>query len=105
MLLNYRNCRTFDQLMRILTQALKLPTGQIRKIYDAISYERLTNLHMLRDGHNIIAVTHETLKKIPYEVVDLHFKPAKPADVYFFSKLIYLGYSYCHIFPQRRSLS
>jgi hypothetical protein len=81
LLLNYRNCRTFEQLVRYLSNLLRLPTGQVRRLYDATTYKRLEGLKDLQDGQNIIAVAHEALKKMNYQLVDPLFKPPALADL------------------------
>ena len=79
-LLNYRNCRSFEQLNRYLSSLLQLPTGQVRRLYDATNYRRLEGLKDLQDGQNIIAVAHESLKKMNYQLIDPLFKPPPLID-------------------------
>ena len=64
--------------MRFLSALLKSPSGQVRKVYDATNYKKLNSLHDLLDGMNVVAVTNDHIKKLPYQVVDPLFK-APPA--------------------------
>jgi hypothetical protein len=66
--------------LRYLTIQLKLPSGNVRKVFEATSFKRLDGLHDLHDGINLIAVTNDSLKKLQYQVVDPLFKaPSMPA--------------------------
>lgn len=65
--------------MRFLSTLLKLPSGNVRKVYEATSYKRLNGLQDLHDGMNLIAVTNDHIKKLPYQVFDPLFKaPSMP---------------------------
>ncbi|KAJ3137878.1 Doublecortin domain-containing protein 2C [Geranomyces variabilis] len=63
--LNYRNCRSFEQFLRHLTELLR---GSVRKVYDAETGGRINNLRQLRDGQNIVVATSmaEGFKRVPY---------------------------------------
>ncbi|KAJ3161950.1 Serine/threonine-protein kinase dclk3 [Geranomyces michiganensis] len=67
--LNYRNCRSFEQLLRHLTELLH---GSVRKIYDAETGGRINNLRQVRDGQNIVVATSmaEVFKRVPYVFPD-----------------------------------
>ena len=67
--------------MRFLSSLLKLPTGQIRKVYDAASFKKLQGLHDLQDGMNLIAVTNDNVKKLQYQLVDPLFKAPNAPNV------------------------
>ncbi|KAJ3264041.1 Doublecortin domain-containing protein 2C, partial [Borealophlyctis nickersoniae] len=67
-ILNYRNCRTYEQLLRNLTDLLRI---NVRKLYDAETGHRITNLRQLRDGQNLVAASTEPFKKIAYPIQDL----------------------------------
>ena len=60
--------------MRFISTLPRLPSGQIKRIYDAVTFKRLTKLQDLSDGQNIVAVSHEVFKKISYQVSDLSLK-------------------------------
>ncbi len=79
-LLNYRNCRTFEQLLRFLSTLLRLPSGQVRKLYDAVTHKKVNSLQDLSDGQNLVAVTIDPFKKVAYQVVDLNFKAPNVHD-------------------------
>ncbi|KAJ3178740.1 Doublecortin domain-containing protein 2C [Geranomyces variabilis] len=63
--LNYRNCRSFEQFLRHLTELLR---GSVRKVYDAETGGRINNLRQVRDGQNIVVATSmaESFKRVPY---------------------------------------
>ena len=66
--------------MRYVSSLPRLPSGQVRRLYDAVSFKRLHTLQDVSDGQNIVAVTHENLRKIAYQVVDLNIKsPINPS--------------------------
>jgi hypothetical protein len=57
-----------------------LASGNVKKVYEATSYKKLNGLHDLHDGMNLIAVTNDVIKKLPYQLVDPLFKaPSAPA--------------------------
>jgi hypothetical protein len=85
--------------MRVLSAALRLPTGQVHRIYDATTYERINSLQGIHNGQNMIAVTHEPLKRVPYEVVDLNFKSRRAADVILFIINLFRSFESLHSFP------
>ncbi|KAJ3053323.1 Doublecortin domain-containing protein 2B [Rhizophlyctis rosea] len=68
-ILNYRNCRTYEQLLHYLTDHLHL---NVRKLYDAETSRRVSNLRQLRDGQNLVAAGGEGLKRLPYLLENLH---------------------------------
>ncbi|KAL7749915.1 hypothetical protein RI367_004791 [Sorochytrium milnesiophthora] len=79
MVLGFRNCRTFEQLMNEVTLAIKLPEGRVRGLFDAQSYRRLTSLHDIHDGQNIIASgSREVPRKLSYKLskLDTHDEAA-----------------------------
>ncbi|KAH6585359.1 hypothetical protein BASA61_006897 [Batrachochytrium salamandrivorans] len=66
MVLNYRNCKSFEQVLRQLSSKMVLTTGQVRKIYDAESGQRIRSLHDIYPGHNLVVASFEPFKRVPY---------------------------------------
>eukprot|EP00842_Homolaphlyctis_polyrhiza_P003432 jgi/Hompol1/408/HPOL_005303-RA len=71
MILNYRNCKTFEQFLRHLSSLLVLKTGQVRKLYDAESGKRIRTLHDIHPGQNLVAASFEHFKRVPYPIQNL----------------------------------
>ncbi|KAI9139731.1 hypothetical protein BKA69DRAFT_1083941 [Paraphysoderma sedebokerense] len=72
LVLSWRNCRTFEQLLNELTSIVRLKEGRVRKIFDAKSFKRIKFLAQLYDGQNIICSgTTENVKRVDYQLVDL----------------------------------
>ncbi|KAI9102534.1 hypothetical protein DFS34DRAFT_577191 [Phlyctochytrium arcticum] len=65
MILNYRNCRTFEQLFRNLTELLRM---SVRKLYDAFNGHRITRLVQIRDGMNLVAAVGEPFRAVNYHL-------------------------------------
>ncbi|KAJ3388439.1 Serine/threonine-protein kinase dclk1 [Lobulomyces angularis] len=63
LLLNYRTCRTFDQLLRFLSNTLHL---SVRKIYDGKNGRQIKTLQDLRDGQVLIGAGNENYKEVNY---------------------------------------
>ncbi|KAJ1526508.1 hypothetical protein HK096_011220, partial [Nowakowskiella sp. JEL0078] len=68
LILNYRNCKNFDQLLKGLTELLQMK-GFIRKLYDGEDGQRIRKLQDLRDGQSIVCVGQEQLVKMKYQAV------------------------------------
>ncbi|KAJ3410715.1 hypothetical protein HDV05_003461 [Chytridiales sp. JEL 0842] len=64
LVLNYRNCQSFDQFLVNLSNLLRLKTGFVRKLYDAETGKRIKCLADLKDGQNIVAGSGEPLKHL-----------------------------------------
>ncbi|KAJ3227326.1 hypothetical protein HDU81_006812 [Chytriomyces hyalinus] len=76
--LNYRNCKSFERLLMTLSQIFQ---RRIRKVFDAETYERIKTLQDLKDGHNLVAATdYEPLKQLKYPVFDPLAAPAKDPE-------------------------
>ncbi|KAI8904878.1 hypothetical protein EDD86DRAFT_194666, partial [Gorgonomyces haynaldii] len=71
LILNYRNCKNFEQLLKFLSSHITLKTGQVRKIYDAQTGKRIRSLHDLEPGHNIVVASHEPFKRGTYQIQNL----------------------------------
>ncbi|KAJ3129895.1 hypothetical protein HK098_007649 [Nowakowskiella sp. JEL0407] len=71
LVLNYRNCRSFDQLLRGLTELLQIKGGYVRKLFDAETGQRIKNLQDLRNGQNIVCAGHEPFQKLNYQTINL----------------------------------
>ncbi|KAK6097267.1 hypothetical protein MT418_002890 [Batrachochytrium dendrobatidis] len=71
MILNYRNCKSFEQVLRHLSTKMVLTAGQVRKLYDAESGKRIRSLNEIRPGHNLVAAAFEPFKKVQYLKQDL----------------------------------
>ncbi|KAJ3263592.1 hypothetical protein HDU77_010414 [Chytriomyces hyalinus] len=73
--LNYRNCKSFERLLMTLSQIFQ---RRIRKVFDAETYERIKTLQDLKDGHNLVAATdYDPLKQLKYPIFDPLAAPAK----------------------------
>ncbi|KAJ3375114.1 Doublecortin domain-containing protein 2 [Allomyces arbusculus] len=71
MVLSFRNCHTFDQLMVEMTTSLRLKEGRVKRLFDAESFRPIKTLHDLHDGQNLIASgTSDAAKRITYPLVD-----------------------------------
>ncbi|KAJ3115930.1 hypothetical protein HDU96_010792 [Phlyctochytrium bullatum] len=68
--LNYRNCKSYDQLLTLLSSLLRLKSGFVRKLYDAETGKRLTCLQDLKDGQNLVAGSWEPFKKVAYPLTN-----------------------------------
>lgn len=73
LVLNYRNCKSFDQCLSFLSAELKANEGPIRLVFDTKNHVELTNLNDFYDGVNIIAIANTNLLKprsgIEYPVI------------------------------------
>ncbi|KAJ3350666.1 hypothetical protein HDU83_009489 [Entophlyctis luteolus] len=75
--LNYRNCKSFERLLASLSQIFN---RRIRRIYDAQTYTRVKCLQDLRNGQNlVVGGEHEPLLKLKYPVIDPLMPPIKNA--------------------------
>ncbi|KAJ3269554.1 hypothetical protein HDV01_001316 [Terramyces sp. JEL0728] len=74
LILNHRNCKTFEQLLKYLSSLKILKSGQVRKIYDAKSGKRIRVLNDLQPGQNIVLSSFDPFKKLPYHFIDLESK-------------------------------
>ncbi|KAJ3385206.1 hypothetical protein HDU84_002402 [Entophlyctis sp. JEL0112] len=75
--LNYRNCKSFERLLATLSQIFN---RRIRRIYDAQAYTRVRCLQDLRNGQNLVVGSeHEPLLKLKYPVIDPLMPPIKNA--------------------------
>ncbi|KXS15187.1 hypothetical protein M427DRAFT_99120 [Gonapodya prolifera JEL478] len=70
LVLNFRNCRSWDHFLTTLTVSISLPTGRVRRVYDAVSGVRIRKLTELKDGVNLVAAGNEALKKAHYQIVN-----------------------------------
>ncbi|KAJ3197466.1 hypothetical protein HDU67_003721, partial [Dinochytrium kinnereticum] len=70
LVLNYRNCKSFDQLLTILSNLMRLKAGFVRKLYDAESGRRVQSLKDLKDGENLVAGTWEPFKRVKYPLIN-----------------------------------
>ena len=67
--LNYRNCRTWDQLMNEVSQGLSFYPVPIRRLYNALSGQLVEKWTDLFDGMNIVATGSEGLIWKDYKVL------------------------------------
>ncbi|KAJ3246673.1 hypothetical protein HDU78_006423 [Chytriomyces hyalinus] len=75
MVLNYRNCKSFERLLMTLSQIFQ---RRIRKLFDAETFARVRTLQDLKDGHNLVAATdYDPLKQLKYPIFDPLAPPAK----------------------------
>ncbi|KNC99071.1 uncharacterized protein SPPG_06019 [Spizellomyces punctatus DAOM BR117] len=65
MILNYRNCRTFDQLLKNLTELLRI---SVRRLYDAENGHKISNLRQIHDGQNLVAAVADGFKQTTYHI-------------------------------------
>ncbi|TPX64335.1 hypothetical protein SpCBS45565_g05971 [Spizellomyces sp. 'palustris'] len=65
MILNYRNCRTFDQLLKNLTELLRI---SVRRLYDAENGHKISNLRQIHDGQNLVAAVADGFKHTTYHI-------------------------------------
>ncbi|KAJ3181635.1 Doublecortin domain-containing protein 2 [Gaertneriomyces sp. JEL0708] len=63
--LNWRNCRTWDQLIKTLVDLVNLP---VRRLYEAESGKRVSRLRQLRDGMNVVVTDGQPFKNVPYQI-------------------------------------
>ncbi|KAI9000054.1 hypothetical protein BC832DRAFT_157729 [Gaertneriomyces semiglobifer] len=63
--LNWRNCRTWDQLIKTLVDLVNLP---VRRLYEAESGKRVSRLRQLRDGMNMVVTDGQPFKNVPYQI-------------------------------------
>ncbi|KAJ3307486.1 Doublecortin domain-containing protein 2C [Blyttiomyces sp. JEL0837] len=66
LVLNYRNCKSFDQVIMSVSSAYK---KKITKLFDTKG-RRVTSLHDLRDGQNLVAVGIENFKPASYPAIN-----------------------------------
>ncbi|KAJ3237406.1 hypothetical protein HDU81_009504 [Chytriomyces hyalinus] len=78
MVLNYRNCKSFERLLMTLSQIFQ---RRIRKLYDAETFARVRTLQDLKDGHNLVAATdYDPLKQLKYPIFDPLAPPTKAPE-------------------------
>ncbi|KAJ3087975.1 hypothetical protein HK102_009861 [Quaeritorhiza haematococci] len=70
--LNYRNCKSFENVLRILDDCLKLKNGHVRKVFDAATGRRVKSLRDLQDGQAIVATASEALLQGQYRISNLY---------------------------------
>lgn len=75
--MNYKNCKSFDQLLLNLTSIIHLQSGYVQKVFDAETGVRLTSLDQLHDGQNLVAAGFESFRKSEYAL----FNPLEKAVV------------------------
>ncbi|KAI9178933.1 hypothetical protein H9P43_005595 [Blastocladiella emersonii ATCC 22665] len=76
--LGYRNCLMFDQLMNEMTSAVRPKEGRVRRLFDAESYRPIRSLHDLHDGQNLIASgTNAPAQQLAYARIDF----SQPTDI------------------------
>ncbi|KAI8818719.1 uncharacterized protein EV422DRAFT_162812 [Fimicolochytrium jonesii] len=72
LVLNYRNCKTYEQLLRNLTDNLQI---SVRKLYDAETGHRISSLRQLHEHQNIVASVSDGFKPVAYLIE--HFNRGK----------------------------
>ena len=116
MILNHRNCKTFEQascfpchniifaqFLGQVSSLLVLKTGQVRKLYDVTNGRRIRALPDIYPGQNLVAATFDPFKKIAYQTQDLYtIQPVftKEVEVKAFFELRFIiisGASHCYI--------
>ncbi|KNE54839.1 hypothetical protein AMAG_17710 [Allomyces macrogynus ATCC 38327] len=101
MVLSFRNCHTFDQLMVEMTTSLRLKEGRVKRLFDAESFRPIKTLHDLHDGQNLIASgTSDAAKRITYPLVDF----SVPTEVRRISQMATDKGKVIHVFPNGDTL-
>ncbi|KNE56491.1 hypothetical protein AMAG_02291 [Allomyces macrogynus ATCC 38327] len=101
MVLSFRNCHTFDQLMVEVTTSLRLKEGRVKRLFDADSFRPIKTLHDLHDGQNLIASgTSDAAKRITYPLVDF----TVPTEVRRVSQMATDKGKVIHVFPNGDTL-
>ncbi|KAJ3364404.1 Doublecortin domain-containing protein 2 [Allomyces javanicus] len=101
MVLSFRNCHTFDQLMVEMTTSLRLKEGRVKRLFDAESFRPIKTLHDLHDGQNLIASgTSDPAKRITYPLVDF----TVPTEVRRVSQMATDKGKVIHVFPNGDTL-
>ncbi|KAI8854135.1 hypothetical protein BC829DRAFT_242968 [Chytridium lagenaria] len=93
LVLNHRNCKSFEQLLNVLSNLLRLKTGFVRKLYDAENGRRIQALRDLKDGQNLVAGTWETFRRVKYPLLNpnmTQFDVKKEDDVSLLLKTLLL---------------
>ncbi|KAJ3304099.1 hypothetical protein HDV03_003085 [Kappamyces sp. JEL0829] len=75
-ILNHRNCKTFDQLMRYFSSLKLTKSGQVRKMYEATSGKRIRHLSEIENGMNLVLSAFDPYKKVAYKLVDFTQQPS-----------------------------
>ena len=63
LVLNYRNCKTFAQMLSYLSTELKANDGTIKSVFDAKQFQQMTTMEDFYDGINIIAIANSKLAR------------------------------------------
>ncbi|KAI8897395.1 hypothetical protein BC833DRAFT_527115 [Globomyces pollinis-pini] len=71
LILNHRNCKTFEQLLKFLSSLKLLKSGQVRKIYDVKTGQKLKTLKDLVHGQNLALSSFDYFKKVNYKFIDV----------------------------------
>ncbi|KAI8815117.1 hypothetical protein BJ742DRAFT_670802 [Cladochytrium replicatum] len=66
LVLNNRNCKYFDQLLKNVSDMMHLKNGSVQKLFDAETGQRIRMLQQLRDGQNIVCTGYEPFRRIQY---------------------------------------
>ncbi|KAI8805009.1 hypothetical protein BJ742DRAFT_426277 [Cladochytrium replicatum] len=66
LVLNNRNCKYFDQLLKNVSDMMHLKNGSVQKVFDAKTGQRIRSLQQLRDGQNIVCTGYEPFRRIQY---------------------------------------
>ncbi|KAL3899181.1 MAG: hypothetical protein SGCHY_002224 [Lobulomycetales sp.] len=73
LLLNHRTCKSFSQLLRVVSDSVKTQTS-IRRLYNIKTGRQITRLSELSDGMSIAAAGGGGFKRVAY-------KPKTPLDI------------------------
>ena len=63
LVLNYRNCKSFEQMLEYLSSELKADHGTIKSIFDSKSFNQIVTMEDLFDGANIVAISNPKMVK------------------------------------------
>ncbi|TPX37899.1 hypothetical protein SeMB42_g06758 [Synchytrium endobioticum] len=67
--LNWRNCRSWDMLLKTITMIMPVTSAPVRKLYDLETTKRVKNLQGLHDGQILIASARDSLKMVEYHIL------------------------------------